>query len=109
MPAALPTEITFKSFNEYEYNSERPVNVCHVIESLGLGGAQTMMLELANGLNSYFGQHSNNYVLCVNRKLQKSDTKLLRTYGVTGDSVIYSDLKEYLKKLDPEDFGRFTP
>ncbi|KKN24743.1 hypothetical protein LCGC14_0891900, partial [marine sediment metagenome] len=78
--------------------SKRSVNVCHLIESLGLGGAQTMMLELVNGLNAYFGEYINNFVLCVNRKVQKTTTKMLKTYGVVGDSVIYSDLREYLKK-----------
>lgn len=97
MPAASEAQISFKDYNTYQYDS-RIVNVCHVIESLGLGGGQTMMFELVNGLNNYYGKYINNHILCVNRTEQKTTGKLIKSYGVFAESVVYADLREYLQR-----------
>jgi len=90
----------FKSFDDYSYSS-RHINVCHVIESYGLGGAQTMMLELVNGLNTYYGDHVTNYVLAVHRKKQ-AQNRMTKSYGVEAHSVIFDEFTKYLidKKID---------
>lgn len=97
LPAYSPATIdSFVPYDEYEYKS-RPAVVCHVIESIGLGGAQTMMMEMINGLNSYYGEHINNKVVCVHRKKQKPNKKLYGSYGVMPESLNYTDLSVYCK------------
>lgn len=101
LPASKPLSLDqFKSFEEYSYSSKH-INVCHIIESYGLGGAQTMMFEMVNGLNTYYGDHITNYVLAVNRKRQP-ENRMTKSYGVNAESVVYDDLKKYLieRKID---------
>lgn len=86
----------FLTFSDYEYKS-RTVNVLHIIESVGLGGAQTMMLELVNGLNSYYGDHINNVVVHIAKRAaeKKNPTQLLfKSYGVIPQPVAQSNLKK---------------
>lgn len=96
-PIAMPD---FLNFHEYRYQSA-PINVLHVIESVGMGGAQTMMMELVNGLNSYYGSYINNKVVNLvsrvkNEKL--SNGKLYKSYGVVPDQVNHSMLKRVCEK-----------
>jgi len=96
-PARTQSELPpFLPYNEYEYK-ERTVVVLHVIESLGLGGAQTMMMELVNGLNKYYGEHIINYVSSVSFKIQKPLKKLFRSYGVSVVHNNHSALKVFCK------------
>lgn len=96
-PANTPSDFKFQDFSEYEYSSSRSVNACHIIESFGLGGAQTMMLELFNGLNTYCGEHINNSIVCIHRKPQKSNN-LTKTYGVEIDWVDHQHFSKYLEE-----------
>ena len=99
LPACQPLNLgDFQAFDKYSYTS-RPVKVCHVIESYGLGGAQTMMLELVNGLNAYFGDHIQNYTLAVNRKRQ-AQNRMTRSYGVEAHSVAFDNFRKYLKEKE---------
>jgi len=98
LPASKPSSLSFQPYLQY-IAPEKTIKVCHAIESLGLGGAQTMMLELVNGLNSYYGEHIENYVVCVNRKLQKSN-KLYESYGINPDCVTYDKFKKYVDSRD---------
>ena len=52
LPSTKSSDFQFISIEKF-FPSDKVVRVCHLIESLGLGGAQTMMMELVNGLNSY--------------------------------------------------------
>ncbi len=106
LPAHPPSSFSghFQSFDDYAYKSET-VRVCHVIESLGMGGAQTMMMELVNGLSKYYNGHVLNHVVCVAKKSkrkEKSSDKLTRSYGVIPDFVELNSLKSYLQneKID---------
>lgn len=90
-------QFDFLKFSSYEPCHDRQsMVVCHVIESLGLGGAQTMMFELINGLNKYYG--SNIINICVflgRRNLEKS---LYKSYGIESTMVKSSDFKSFCKK-----------
>jgi len=58
---------TFESFNNYSCQLKN-INVCHYIDSLGLGGAQTMTLELINGLNKYYPDNIINHMVYIHKK-----------------------------------------
>lgn len=91
-PAASALDLgKFVPTDEYTYKGKRTINVCHVIESLGMGGAQTMMFELVNGLNNYFGDHVINHVVCLHYKSQ-SNKKFSSSYGVFPESVDHSSI-----------------
>ena len=92
-PAVPPFSFSsFKIYDDYKYNGKKLV-ICHIIESLGLGGAQTMMMELVNGLNRYYGDHCDNIFLCVNKKSKQSLSKTLyRSYGISPQQCRRSDL-----------------
>ncbi len=97
-PAKNPSELPpFLSYDKYEYK-ERTVVVLHIIESLGMGGAQTMMMELVNGLNKYYGDHIANHISSVSSKLQKPLKKLFQSYGVSAVHNNHSALKGFCKK-----------
>lgn len=87
---------SFVPFNQYCPKNEKKIVVCHCIESMGLGGAQTMMMELVNGLNKYFGDHCTNLVVIVNRN-KKFDAKFPKSYGISVDGVDRPNLKKYCK------------
>jgi len=97
-PAHQPCNIgEFLPYHEYQYQS-KTVSVCHVIESVGLGGAQTMMMELVNGLNNYFGDHIVNHVIYLGYKKQNINKKLYKSYGVIPKHVTHSELKNFCEK-----------
>ncbi len=98
-PASSPAPtrvLDFQDFDSYRYSS-RPLKVLHLIDSLGLGGAQTMMLELVNGLNRYYGDHITNDVGGIHRK-NGSNTPLhalYSSYNVSPFHISKLALKEY--------------
>lgn len=72
----------FKSFDEYHPSMSSFV-VAHVIESLGMGGAQTMSMELMLSLDRYFGKNCKNIYVCLNKKKdQKQFQDLYKSYGI---------------------------
>lgn len=81
-PAYRPGKIDFVVFDEYKPSVAKPINVVHILESVGLGGAQTMAMELMNGLNKYYGEFCNNTMLSLSFKSVKKPSKLFRSYGV---------------------------
>ncbi len=82
-PAHRPGNIPdFQDYKNYQCKLEKPVKVAHVIESLGLGGAQTMMMELVNALNKYYGGYCENCIVNIRYKEPKYDKKLYHSYGV---------------------------
>ena len=101
-PSSSPLALSFITYSDYKCLLTKPVNVCHVIESLGMGGAQTMMLELVNGLNNYFGEHTNNFVICTHHKSQSVNKQMYGSYGIVPEWVYSGDLRHYLesKKID---------
>lgn len=80
-PAATPISIAFQEHDAYTPHVQERLNICHVIDSNGVGGAQTMMMELVNGLNKYYKDFSNNSVVLLNRKPIKGGT-FFETYGI---------------------------
>lgn len=85
----------FKKYDEYIPTFQKPVVICHLIESVGLGGAQTMMLELINGLNKYYGGHSKN--ICVHLGRKDVHKNIYETYNVDPIWVRPSDFKNFCK------------
>ncbi len=95
-PAAHPLYIDkFKPYHEYKYEAHRPVVVAHAIDSLGLGGAQVMMMELFNALNKYYKDNIHNLFICTNRKMPKYDPKLYGSYGVEPQHAPTVELKKF--------------
>lgn len=87
--------VEFKKFEDYMPQTvDRPINVCHVIESLGLGGAQVMMFELINGLNKYFGQYSKNICVYIGKHYDK---KTFSTYGASPYVLQLNDFRNFCR------------
>lgn len=91
-------ELKLKSLDEYVCSREEPIRVTHVIESLGMGGGQTMMMELILGLNKYYEGKIINTVVCPRPAAHKYDLKLFGSYGVNPECVRDRDLPRFLTK-----------
>lgn len=80
------------------------MKIGHLMESLGLGGGQIMMYEIANGMNKYFGD-SCEAVVCGTKK-ESADVvyypELINSYGVPHERVSHADLSKWCRdrKLD---------
>jgi glycosyltransferase involved in cell wall biosynthesis len=96
-PASRSGSIDLVDYNEYQCGLEKPVQVCHVLESIGLGGAQVMTMELINGLNKYFGSKCNNSLVYLNWKAPKKPSKLFHSYGVEYSHVKRGDFRHWCK------------
>ncbi len=95
--AQQPLPITFLPFDQYVCNREEPIHVCHVIESLGMGGGQTMMMELVNALEKYYPGKIINSVVCPRpAATQKFDKKLYQSYTVIPEVIQERKLGQYL-------------
>lgn len=85
-----PLNISFKKFSEYSYIGPK-ITIIHAIDGLGLGGGQTMMCEMVNGLNKYYGDYCTNHVVTYAKK----SNDLISSYGVYPDSISFTDLNSY--------------
>lgn len=99
-PASKAAPIEFVGYKDYQPRISRPVNVVHVLESVGLGGAQTMAMELMQGLGRYYGDFCNNSMVSLTWKSAKKPPKLFRSYGVSFDQIKRPDLGNWCKKND---------
>lgn len=88
--------ISFLAFDEYQCSLSKPIKVCHTIDSLGLGGGQTMLMELVHGLNKYFGNHVINQIVYISQQPAR-DAKLFSSYGLAPIHVRQRELKEFLE------------
>ncbi len=86
----------FKMYNDYTPSNKKPVVICHVIESMGMGGAQTMMMEIVNGLNKYFGDYCQNHIVIMARK-KVYDSRFPDSYGLSVDIVDRANLARWCK------------
>lgn len=93
IPSAQPLDTNWQGQDQFA--PSKHIKVCHVIESLGLGGAQTMMAELVGGLNKYYGENIVNTIVCLSRKKQKS-RKLFASYGVETIWMPHGDFQKFL-------------
>ena len=89
--------LTFKSFDDYICKREEPIKVCHLIDSLGMGGGQTMMMELVGALNRYYKGHIENLIVCARTNPSKWDITFFQSYGLEPVSMKDRDLAKYLK------------
>ncbi len=97
-PVAARSRIDIGNLGFTPYESKRQWKVCHIIESLGLGGGQTMMMELVNGLNKYYPK-SNSVFLCINRTDSQSyNRELYSTYGIDPIQIHVSQLNDFCKR-----------
>mgnify|MGYP001558282279 CR=1 FL=1 len=94
--ASSPFEISFLPFDTYRYLSNTKLNICHVIDSLGIGGGQTMMMELVRALDTYYGPHVQNYVVCPKTGHIRYDKLFYSSYGITPIVFKERDLKTFL-------------
>lgn len=99
-PASKPLPIDFVGYKDYQPKVARPINVVHVLESVGLGGAQTMAMELMLGLDKYYGSFCKNTMLSLSWKSSQKVPKLFRSYGVHFDQTKRTDLDGWCKKND---------
>lgn len=75
-------KLDFVTFDAYTCQVKSPIRVCHVIESLGMGGGQTMMMELIRALDKYYPDQIFNIVCCPRPSHQKFEKNLYLSYGV---------------------------
>lgn len=93
-----PVKISWVPTEKYKYTGRKLV-ICHAIDSLGLGGAQTMMMELINALNTYQGEATENLAVCLyNRHPQKHSRKMYESYGVKPKQCPKSEFTNYCAK-----------
>ena len=86
----------FLSFDKYKYGSDK-TRVCHIIESLGLGGAQTMMFEMINGLNKYYNSNIDNFVVILSKETNPyKPTEMCESYNVRPNRMALRDLSNFL-------------
>lgn len=94
-----PVGIHLERFENYQCNVSDPIVVCHIIESLGMGGGQTMMMELVKGLDKHFEGKITNLVVCPRPSHAKNYEKgLYKSYGITPVCMREKELARYLSK-----------
>lgn len=89
-------KLDFQPFNTYACQVKSPIRVCHVIESLGMGGGQTMMMELVKALDKYYPDHIHNIVCCPHPGHQKCNKGLFTSYGVAPAVMRDKELGRFL-------------
>lgn len=89
----------FIPFDNYVCQLTQKVKVCHVIDSMGLGGGQTMMMELVKSLDKYYGEHVLNRVVYLGQQPAKLSEFFL-SYGVAPIHVRPKELKQFLESQD---------
>ncbi len=101
MGATANTEFSmppFKPFDEYTCSRKEPIRICHLIDSLGMGGGQTMMMELVGAFRKYYGENTENVIVCPRTNPSKWDKTFYQSYGVEPIAMRDKDLAKYLKK-----------
>jgi len=93
-------DLSFLPFEDFKPKSSEPLRVCHVIESLGMGGGQTMMMELVRALNQYYGDHIVNHVVCPRPSHQRFNKVLYNSYSVQPLAMREKEFKRYLAEHD---------
>lgn len=97
--AKFALKLDFVRFENYTCQVKSPpLRVCHVIESLGLGGGQTMMMELVKALDKYYPDHIHNIVCCPRPGHSKYDKQLFSSYGVAPAVMREKDFSRFLVK-----------
>lgn len=82
-PSFHGVDLVFQKADDYKCKFQEPIKVCHVIESLGMGGGQTMMMELVKGLDKYYPEQIQNFVVCPRTTHSRYEKALYSSYGVT--------------------------
>lgn len=97
--AAQPLKLDLQRFEGYSCQIKSPpLKVCHVIESLGMGGGQTMMMELIKALDKYYPDHIQNILCCPRPTHQKFDKGLYHSYGVAPAVMREKDFSRFLAR-----------
>lgn len=96
LSASRPSAL--RKFHDYDtYKATKLLNVLHIIDSPGLGGAQTMMMELVNALNKYYSKNIINYVVILGKDRSiKQD--LFSSYGIEPIWVAFNKLYHYCEE-----------
>lgn len=95
VPAANPISIKFVDYNTYKPSQN--IVVCHLIDSLGLGGAQVMTMELLNALGKYYPDNTKNMLVCLVKKQKKYEHRLYSSYNTEPIQVTKDDLASFLE------------
>lgn len=89
-------EQAIKFINYDSFISNKTFRIIHYIDSLGLGGAQVMTMELMNSLSLYYKNNIEFNALCSPNKKYIKD--MFDSYGVTPVFCPFVDLKNYCSK-----------
>ncbi len=92
-------KLNFQPFDGYTCQIKPPpLRVCHMIESLGMGGGQTMMMELIKALDKYYPDHIHNILCCPRPIHQKFDKGFYASYGVAPAVMREKELTRFLAR-----------
>jgi glycosyltransferase involved in cell wall biosynthesis len=84
----------FKFFSFSDYKPQKNYRIAHVIESLGLGGAQTQLFEISNAFKKYYKDNTDNTVVLLS-KSNNGKSSFLDSYNVSYEHVHPNNAKEY--------------
>lgn len=88
----LPKHCKFLSFSDYK--PQKKYRIAHIIESLGLGGAQTQLFEISNAFKKYYKDNTENTVVLLS-KSDNGKSGFLNSYNVSYEHVHPNNTKEY--------------
>lgn len=88
----------FKTYEDYKCGVKEPVRVCHLIDSLGMGGGQTMMMELVKALNKYYPGQVENTIVCCKSNTAKWEKTFYHSYGLEPITIRDKELSKWLVK-----------
>jgi len=92
-------KIKMKGFDEYILVRDRPIKICHAIDSLGVGGGQTMMLELIGSFEKYYPDKIENTIVCPRSRSPKSDKTMFSSYGYDPISLQEKEFTRHVRKM----------
>lgn len=96
VPSRHEFKFNFRPFDDYQCSATEPIRVCHVIESLGMGGGQTMMMELIRGLDKHYEGQILNLVACPRATHSKYKKALYQSYGITPNVMREKELSRFV-------------
>lgn len=94
LPSFVKSDFSFIETSDYIPKSS--YRVVHYMDSLGLGGAQTMTMELYNSLNKYYPDNTTNYFISHDKL--GGARELFKSYNVDPITVPTNQLKSFCEK-----------
>ncbi len=88
-----PLNIRFQSKG---YSPKKKLSICHVIDTLSMGGAQVMLAELTSGLKKSYPEHVSNFLICLEPQHYRHRV-LFHSYGLRVIHWSKNDFEGFLK------------